>query len=172
MDARQTKIAIQNEAWIDRPLPRRLIPLMISLTILCVLATHGIIRYGSFSAALSRVNGQRILVDPPLQAFGDVVEGRTVSANFILRNEAFQRITIQGAKVSCGCAVVSDLPCVIEPGGSRSIGLSVVPPKDNDQFAGTVSLYTDDRGTPVIALGYQGRVVKSVVAGPSRDGPN
>ena len=43
--------------WLDRPLPRRLIPVMIALTILCMLATHGIIRYGSISAALSRAGG-------------------------------------------------------------------------------------------------------------------
>lgn len=162
----------KNVNWIDRPLPRRLIPLMIAVLILCVLATHGIIRYGSISAALSRASGRRILVDALKRNIGDVTPGETVSTKYLLRNEAYTSITIQGAKEYCSCTVVSNLPCVIEPGTFQTIGMQVVAPKDEGEFGGTLSLYTDDRDTPVIALEYKGRVVKTVVSKPSRGGPD
>ena len=147
-------------------------PVMIASTILCTLATYTLIRYGSISSALSRAGGQRILVDSPRKSFGEVDSGTAVSSTYVIRNESSRPITIQGARESCSCAMMSDLPCVIKPGASRPIELKVTTPDEAGPFAGTISLYTDDSDTPVIALGYDGRVVDSVIAKPGRGGPD
>jgi hypothetical protein len=172
MIAKTSETLAQPRSWFERPVPRRLIPLMMTVSIICVFATYGIIRFGSIAAALSWAGGKRILVDAPVKSFGEVALGATASLNYTLRNETSHRITIQGAQSSCSCTVVDDVPCVIEPGASRTIGLKIAAPIDKDEVAGNISLYTDDRDTPVIVLGYEGRVVKPVVAGLDRDGPN
>ena len=157
--------------WLDRPSVQWLVPIVVTTALLGACAAYGMARFGSITAALSYAGGQRILVDTALKSLGNVAPGSSSTLKFTLRNLTDHSVTIQGAQSSCTCAIVNDVPCVIEPRGSKTLDLKVTTPAGRKEIMGQISVYTDDADTSVIVLGYKGRVVVSEAVGTGRGVP-
>lgn len=127
--------------------------------LLVAFAGYGASRCGSIPAALDYVRGDRLLVDARVQSLGPAPAGSSRVISYTLRNFASHSIAVQGARTSCACAVVTDVPFVIEPGGSHTLGLSLVVSGVRERLDGSFTLYTDDPDVPKLELGYVGRVL-------------
>ena len=66
---------------------------------------------------------------------------------------------------------MNDVPCVIEPGGSKTLDLKVTASLVPRAIIGQISVYTDDSDDSVIVLGYKGRVVVSEAVEAGRGVP-
>ncbi len=84
-----------------------------------ILALAGILGFGSLDAAVGYVSGGRVL--PTVTSFhvGQISPGEMGTAQFEIMNFSFQVVRVIGAKSTCKCVALSDLPLTIPPGESR-----------------------------------------------------
>ncbi len=80
-----------------------------------ILAIVGTVIFGSFDAALGYATGARLLVTSSAQHAGNLAHGETRSVAFELNNYSNQSISILGAKSTCSCMVLDELPMTLPP---------------------------------------------------------
>jgi hypothetical protein len=114
--------------------------------------------YGSPDAALARLRGESLVVDPYLD-LGAGKPGDDLEAIATARNISDHPIRLYGGTSDCSCTVVDDLPVTIPPGGSAPIGIHLhVPSSDNGRLTRKVFLRTDDPGQPTVRFAIGCRV--------------
>lgn len=160
--------ASETRPWLRGKRIHWMLTVALTTAFLGVGGTYGVFRFGSIAAAISYVGGARVLVDDDLKDLGDVRVGDSSTLSFGLKNLTGHPVTIQGAQSSCTCAVIDGLPCSIEPGGVNYLLVKVTASSGRQYINGTLSVYTDDSGTPVIHLRYKGRVVVPEATGVGR----
>ena len=84
-----------------------------------------IVIFGSIGAAMTFFSGQRLVVDSPSKFAGSVKEGDFAEVSFRLSNFSAQGIRVIGAKSSCSCLAILDLPVSIESWESKQIRVLV-----------------------------------------------
>ncbi len=73
--------------------------------------------FGSFSAAMAYLRGDRLIADAYTQSVGIVGGGEQPAVFFKLTNMSNQAVEILGAKSSCTCLMMDQLPVVLPPHG-------------------------------------------------------
>ncbi len=81
--------------------------------------------FGSVDATRAYLSGQTILVDAVTRFAGEVKQNEFVDVSFKLRNPTSSPVRVLGAKASCTCIAILDLPVTIEAGDERIVRLRV-----------------------------------------------
>lgn len=122
-------LVIQHRWW-DRPSsmsPGLLGDLALhSRFVLPILLAASLWMYGSPRSAIDYIAGKSVLVRSQQRFAGQVTPDETATTAFELRNVASRSIRVLGAKASCRCVAIDDLPLTLEPGESKPIRLRLV----------------------------------------------
>ncbi len=114
--------------------------------------------YGSPEAAIARLRGNSLLVEPHLD-LGAGKPGSTLEATAIIRNISDHPIRLFGGTTDCTCTVLRDLPVTISPGESASVGIQmIIPAGETGRLSRKVILRTDDPAQPVLRFAIGCRV--------------
>ena len=81
--------------------------------------------FGSLEAATGYLSGDAILVDSHGKFGGRVPADDSVDVYYRLSNSTSQPVRVLGAKATCSCIGILDLPVTISPGGATNIRLRV-----------------------------------------------
>jgi hypothetical protein len=81
--------------------------------------------FGSLDAAKAYFSGQNILVDSLHRYAGEVNRNEFLDVSYKLSNPTSSPVRVLGAKASCSCIAILDLPTTVEPGGDKLIRLRV-----------------------------------------------
>jgi Protein of unknown function (DUF1573) len=118
--------------------------------------------FGSLDAALAYLGGHRLIADAYTQSVGIVGRREERAVFFKLTNMSNRVVRILGAKSSCTCLVVDQLPVVVPPHGAFRLRIRVRPKSRPGQIAERVTLITDREGQGELDLKVRGRVVERV----------
>lgn len=132
---------------------------------LALVAAWGFWQFGSFSAGLARLRGDRLLVDAYSKSFGSLEAGRVGTVEFNLLNTTWRPVTVLGARSSCTCAATDDLPMVVPSGGRRSIRILVRRDRKPGRVSEQVSLFTDEPSQPELVIRVEGIFLPSLPSG-------
>jgi hypothetical protein len=133
------------------------IPLLVlaqTVIILGIGAGYGLLRFGSFPAALSAIRGDAILVDQPFKSMNGIRAGSRVVLHYALTNASDRPIQLVGVKCSCRCTKADELPFTIGVSETRSLSATVRTREDESASNGVIRLYTDHPESAEITLGY------------------
>jgi hypothetical protein len=115
--------------------------------------------FGSFGSAVAYLSGDRLIADTYTRSVGNVSEGEPHAVFFKLTNMSNQAIEILGAKSSCTCLVVDQLPAVLPPHGVFRLRIGLRPKPKSSRIDERVRLFTDREGQRQLDLRVGGRVV-------------
>lgn len=101
------------------------------------------IYFGSIPRALAYASGDRLLADAKTKSFGTAESGVDQTVSFRLTNMSNHPITLIGAKTTCGCLVIEELPLTITPGRDHSFKVLVLTNLKSGDFVQLIDLYTD-----------------------------
>jgi len=111
------------------------------------------------SAALARLRGESLAVDPPVSHIGHGVLREQREFEIEVRNYTDRPIRILGGGADCFCVTTRDLPITVPQQQARRITIIAT-------FAGAFGvgqqvfrLYTDDETQPVVIARYTRRLV-------------
>jgi dolichol-phosphate mannosyltransferase len=90
-----------------------------------LLVLVGIALFGSLDGAIGYATGARLLTTATTQHVGYLDDGEVGTATFELANHGREPIRILGAKSTCRCVALDDLPMTIEPGQRGRIRVRV-----------------------------------------------
>jgi hypothetical protein len=139
----------------------------LALLFLALGTGYGLYRFGSTSAALSYLQGERILVDRSFKSIAMARPGSEVVVHYTLANHSARPVSFVGMTSSCTCTRVDSHPEILAPSETRVITANIRIAEDRDApVAGTVLLYTDSPESPKILLAYR----VSLTTGPPRQG--
>jgi hypothetical protein len=103
-------------------------------------------QFGSYSAAMSYLQGQRLLSDGYTKSFGTASIDETPAIDFRLWNRTEKPMRIVGCNVSCTCLVASDLPIDIPPDGRVTFRVSARSRSSVGPYHQRIHLLTDSPG--------------------------
>jgi len=121
-------LAVFRKQWEAprRPLPSKSSDLLDNLTFAIPLVLFAaVFWFGSVNAAWAYLAGHSLLVDSQEKFIGVVGENEKGTATFDIVNVTTVPIRIIGAKASCRCVAVQDLPVTLGPKEEKSIRVSV-----------------------------------------------
>lgn len=128
--------------------------LSLTLIILAISAGYGCARFGSLAAALAAVRGDPLVVDQLFKSISGVRPGSRVALRYALTNVSGHPIRLLGARTSCSCTVVGDLPITLAASETRLLKVLIATREDQAAFDGSIRLYTDDLRSTEIVVGY------------------
>jgi hypothetical protein len=114
---------------------------------------------GTDTAAVARLSAQPASFD-----FGNVLPGKTLQREIVLRNVGDGELRIEGVSTTCDCTVVGDYAKKLAPGDSTSLRVQLTTPTAAGRTEQTVSIDTNDPERPRVEVG----VAATVVAPPPR----
>jgi hypothetical protein len=127
--------------------------------VLFLLSGIGWWAYGSPRAALARLRGQPLTVDPERMDFGTGAAGDIAEREIEIRNWAHHPVQLTGGTCDGACTATADLPLVIPAGESRSIAVRLrFPTNSQGAFTRLAVLWTDEDQQPTIRLSITGRI--------------
>jgi hypothetical protein len=129
-----------------------------ALAILTLLWVVAVARFGTVSAALKYVSGQRLIVDESRRHFGSLEAGCERTIEFRVTNYTSKPVTLLGARVSCACLRVEGLPRTLAPSASWPLRVTVRAGRRERDVSEGLWLYTDAETRPQIALQVTGRM--------------
>lgn len=90
-----------------------------------VLYTAGTLAFGSPAAALARLRGEALSVQPDYMDLGAGPAGQVLSGTVQVTNWSDQSVRLVGGTSNCGCTTIKDMPVVLEPGESKPLTVSL-----------------------------------------------
>jgi hypothetical protein len=132
---------------------------------LALVVAWGFWHFGSLSAGLARLRGERLLVDAYSKSFGSLEAGRVGTVKFSLWNTATRPVTVLGARSACSCAAGSDLPMVVPPGARRSVRILLRCNRQPGPVSERVTLLTEEPNQAELGLRVEGVVLPSPASG-------
>ena len=114
--------------------------------------------FGSLSMAATYLAGDRLLFDGRTKWFGSVEQGWEGALTFRTMNAAGRPVRILGARSSCTCALVDNLPITLAPGELKSLDVRVQTTNETGKFDQTIYLYTSYAPQNEVALTVRGMV--------------
>ncbi len=162
-------IATESTATRKRPLSWMALTVIITNIGLLAIAAIALYFFGSFGSAVAYLGGDRLIADAYTRSVGVVSVGDQHAVFFKLTNMSNQAVEIVGAKSSCTCLVLDQLPVVLPPRGVFRLRIGLRPKPRPGQIAERVSLITDREGQQRLDLKISGRVVERT--GPSTAKP-
>ena len=117
-----------------------------------VLLAVAVVFFGSPRSAIDYVAGKSVLVRSQQQFAGQLEQNATGTAVFELRNASAKPIRVLGAKASCRCVAIDDLPLTLGPKETKPIRIRLVAGSVAGVQRESAELLFDD-STPNITLG-------------------
>ena len=114
---------------------RWVVPSLLVASILC---------FGSISGATSFFSGNRLVVDSESKFAGTVQYDKIIDVSFTVKNFSLAPVNVIGARSSCSCLGVVDLPILIGPGESKLLRVRLFPRKKGEVQEESVDLIFDD----------------------------
>lgn len=127
-------------------------PAVIAGALLTILAGVSYLRFGSVSAGLSYLAGERLIVDSRNKDFGQVGEGRDQTVRFRLTNLTGKAVRIIGAESSCTCVIAEDLPVTVQRAANATLTVAVRKGTKPGAVNETIRFYTDCVEKPQLSL--------------------
>lgn len=100
--------------------------------------------FGSLDAARCYFAGNHVLVDSFSKFAGDVKQNDYVDVIYTLSNPTSAPVRVLGAKASCSCIAILDLPTTVEPGSEKAIRLRVKGIRADTLQRESAELFFDD----------------------------
>jgi hypothetical protein len=117
--------------------------------------------YGSPAAALAKLRGASLTVEPTYLDFGDGKQGEVLEATVTVHNWAAEPAQLIGGTSDCLCVMTRDLPITIPSMDSRTLYIAMTIPKGNTRsFTRYGQFLTDRSDQPVIQLSFGCRVIQ------------
>lgn len=138
-----------------------LIPLS-SVAILAGGLVYGNHRLGSLDATLQFLQGERILVDHPVQDVGQVPDNTSKQLVYRVTNLTSTPVRILGLHSSCSCLTPGEPPEVIGAGESVLIPVKIHVSRLVPVFDVGLAIFTSDPATPVLRVEVTGTVAVGV----------
>jgi uncharacterized protein (DUF58 family) len=136
--------------------------ILVLSTLIAVLA----LRFGSLSAAVAYMSGERLLVTPQTLELEALREDERREVRFELTNLSDRVARIQGASTSCGCILVKQaFPFDLAPGECRPLTLTVHSAGNTDELHHSLTLYSDLDGAGVVTSWIHGRIERNTAVG-------
>jgi hypothetical protein len=114
--------------------------------------------FGSTDAALARLRGERVSIQPRLVDVGEGQAGQTLETVVEVVNRMDHPLTILGGSSDCSCVTTKDLPVRLAPGEARQVSVQVRLPGSSGFFNRKAYFWTDCGGTHQIVFGLTGRI--------------
>jgi len=134
-------------------------------TLICVL----FLLLASRSVAAEAYGG-RLVVDGPDHAdFGDYPAGEAKVAAFTLRNAGDEPLRIIRVHKTCGCSSATSSRDVIEPGGTASVEVAILPYSIAGPYSKNTFVESTDKQQTLLKLNVRGRAQPLVEALPSNE---
>ncbi len=143
-------------------------PLLLSLALMVIGAGYGRYRFGTLSATLAYLHGERILVDDPSQSFDGTHAGGHVVVRYALTNLSGRPVNIIGMTCSCTCTIVEDMPKSLGTLETKVVSARVNLSEGKTDVSGSIRLYTDEPHSPEISLTFSVRATPSNGSGVPR----
>ncbi|MBX6314539.1 MAG: DUF1573 domain-containing protein [Isosphaeraceae bacterium] len=119
------------------------------------------LRFGSITAALAYVRGDRLIADRYTPSFGRLEPGQSRDLVLHVTNLAARPITILGARTSCTCAAADGLPVTIQPGVKQPLKIRVWGKPKSGAVVEKLHFYTDDPAQPELIIQVVGKVINA-----------
>ena len=127
--------------------------------LLAALTAGATLAYGSLEAALARLRGEAITVEPTYVDFGTSESGKVVWATVEIRNWTDRPVRLIGGTSDCSCITTEALPLTLMPGQSQSIPVAL---KVKGNAQGTIirtgEIWTDSDRTRKLRMTVRCRV--------------
>jgi hypothetical protein len=111
------------------------------------------------AAALARLRGEPITVEPSLSEVGDGIAQEQRAITIELKNHGTRPVRVVGGTANCACIATGHLPISIAPHESRPISVKMTFKGESGRFQRSFALYTDDKNQPVVVARFAGRVI-------------
>ena len=98
----------------------------------------------------------RIQAVSPVYDFGQVVEGTPVKHEFTIKNTGQADLIIGQVQSSCGCTVAQSNKKRLAPGEETQLPVTFDTSHERGHASRRIDVYTNDPGTPDLALNVQG----------------
>lgn len=100
--------------------------------------------FGSLDAARCYFAGDRVLVDSFSKFAGNVKQNEFVDVSYTLSNPTSAPVRVLGARATCSCIAILDLPTTVEPSGEKAIRLRVKGVRADTLQRESAELFFDD----------------------------
>jgi len=115
-----------------------------------VLFGVAVIFFGSLDSAFGYFSGRSLLVTPMERFVGQIEVNKQATATFRLRNASSLPIRIVGARASCGCVAIEDLPVTVPAWESKAIRISLKSMDEPGLQRETATLICDDSASQLV----------------------
>lgn len=133
------------------------VTLCLTLTLLALGAGYGKYRFGSVSAALAYLRGERLLVAKPTKSVS-AIAGDRIALQYLLTNWTDHPISLIGAASSCTCTALESMPITLSAFESRLVSANVTIEPGKPDFSGSIHLFTEGLQSREVVLSYAVRV--------------
>jgi hypothetical protein len=120
--------------------------------VLVLLGAAGSWLSGSPGAALARLRGDVLTVNPGHLDFGPLSAGEARELPVEVSNWSDRPVRLIGGTSDCTCTTLSDLPVTIAPGDRMAVTVRLAAPPSSGQLTRTVKLRTDHPDQPVVLV--------------------
>jgi hypothetical protein len=114
-----------------------------AVAILLALTAIGSFVYGSPAAALAKLRGESLTVEPSYVDFGNGKPGDVLEATVTVYNWTDQPVTLIGGTSDCSCVVTNDLPATIASGKAIPARVRLRVPSSSGWLVRSAELWTD-----------------------------
>jgi hypothetical protein len=111
-------------------------------------------------AALARLRGESITIEPVVSAVGDGEVGWQRKFPIRLRNHTDRPVRLYGGTTSCSCIATDDLPITLPGGGTETLEVQVRFAGSPGRFRHRFVLLSDDAVQPKIVAYFSGQVLE------------
>jgi len=144
-----------------------------AITAVLVLLGFGVamLRLGSVAAVLAWAGGSSVIVLAEPVVLDGVAPGTEVSAGLRVRNVSERPVRVLGGMCDCPCAVLHDLPVLLDPKECRELRITVMTPREaGGRFHHKICLYLSSPGPPLVTY-VSGVVADANNSAEGSDGP-
>jgi hypothetical protein len=114
-----------------------------AIAILLALTAIGSFTYGSPAAALAKLRGESLTVEPSYVDFGDGKAGEMLEATVTVYNWTDQSVRLIGGTLHCSCVVTNDLPITISAGKAVPARIRMRIPITSGSIVRNAEIWTD-----------------------------
>ena len=129
-----------------------------SLALALVMAVYCTWRFKNYTNMISFVQGKSLAVAKTEVTFGTTSKGADPVIEIPIANLTSGPIEVVGARVTCSCLDVENVPFALPPGESRSLRIRVVTSRKKGKVGEKVTVYTNSKTQPQIRLNVTGFV--------------
>jgi hypothetical protein len=104
--------------------------------------------------------GPRIAVEPATFDFGQALQNKTLTKDFVLRNLGDESLRIEDVRTTCGCTAALPTDRVVPPGGQTRLQVSLQTRTSEGRLEKSVNIRSNDPTHSVIEIRLNVTVVK------------